>query len=284
MSLVPSFDNVDTTRLTSEQLALITQGKAQISTEGGSATWRYNDRRTAQLVLDFLYLGPSSVARDTAFLRKHGITMLLAVRDVSFAQARFMSMENTAAELGLQADYVDVAGRMELIAAFPMATQKINSHLLSQFRSQGQQAPGGNMAIDNTNFKPGKVLVFCETGNDRSAAIVAAYIMSVYGKGMIETLQFIGLQRFCTNFDEDTKFMLKTYEDILSAQRMVHSQPLEVLHTKGQMSPKQKSNKRGIDDTMDEDDMQDSEFAMDMGRYQDREAFVPFVDPTDTEM
>ena len=289
MSIVPAFDNVETSSLTTDDLEVITQGRTQIAHDSAQ-TWKYESRRQAQAVLDFIYLGPSSVARDRAFLQREGITMLLAARDASMANIRLMSVERTAKELGLESAYIDVSGHQELIRAFPIAVSKINEHLLSVYRSQAIQShhaknrcAEGEMIIDSNNFRRGKVLVFCETGNDRSAAIVAAYIMTVFGMDMVKTLQFIGLQRFCTNFDEETKHWLKSYEDILEARRMV-ARGLEQAEARGPSpAPSRMPSKRGIDDTMDvDDDNQDnSAFALDMDRYMDRPAFVPFVEKSD---
>src|SRR4051794_26949193 len=55
VSIVPSFENVDTMQLTVEDLNIITQNKTQIANESG-ANWKYESRRLAQPVLDFLYL------------------------------------------------------------------------------------------------------------------------------------------------------------------------------------------------------------------------------------
>ncbi|TPX18927.1 uncharacterized protein E0L32_011405 [Thyridium curvatum] len=309
MSIVPSFTGVvDSTRLTEADLRIITQDKIQIA-QDASSNWRYEARREAQPILDFLYLGPSSVAKDRAFLEGNGITMLLAVRDARMAQARLMSVERTAQALGLVAEYVDVAGPQEMIQALPLAVQKINDHLLDVYRSQAVQigsGSGGNanangngngtasngledgqIVIDNATFRRGKVLVFCETGNDRSAAIVAAYIMAVFGMDLVRTLQFIGLQRFCATFDDETKHMLQAYEDILAARRAVSRDMGQGFSVAGSISSSaagsggRNPSKRGIEETIDagdEDEGQGGPFALDRDRYTDRPEFVPFAD------
>jgi len=326
LSLVPSYQDVDTTQLTEEDLEIITQNKIQIASDA-AGSWKYESRRLAQPVLDFLYLGPSSVARDAGFLRAHGITMLIAARDSRMASARLMSVDRTAQALGIVCDYIDVAGHQELIRAFPTAVQKINDHLLHVYRSQAMPSsaaaaatasgdgssiespsqPGqGQMVIDNSQFRRGKVLVFCETGNDRSAAIVAAYIMSIFGMDLIKTLQFVGLQRFCVNFDEETKNWLKSYEDILTAKRMVwrgldrqaaagiataHPAAEGAALSSGTALRPLVANaprpKRRIEETMETEDVRmeapaagtaTASFNLDMDRYTDRPAFIPFTD------
>ena len=290
VSIVPSLDNIDTCRLTQADLAIITQNKAQLA-EDGFNTWRYESRRQAQAILDFLYLGPSSIAKNKEYLQKEGITMLLAARDSMMAQARLMRVEETAQDLGIAADYIDVSNRQELIRAFPIAVEKINAHLLEVYRGQAiQNAPVGNLqegqiAIDSANFKRGKVLVFCETGNDRSATIVAAYIMATYGQELVKTVQFISMQRFCVNFDDQAKFLLQSYEDILKAERAVG----RVMSQPGQnpltVAAPTKA-KRSIEETMDVDDDEPMAPAgpvsyPDGDRYVGRNAFAPFVERTD---
>ncbi|KAK2001786.1 dual specificity phosphatase [Colletotrichum falcatum] len=279
-TIVPSFDNVDAMRLTSEDLRIITRNKTQTATDR-SVGWSYESRRTAQTILDFLYLGPLSVARDEAWLAKEGITMVMVTRHARVAQARLMSVDKVAQKLGILVEYLDVLDNAQLIRGFPEVVAKINGHLLDVYRSQATPVQEGQMVIDSDSFKSGKVLVVCETGNDRSAFVAAAYIMNMYGKDMVSTVQFISIQRFSANFDEDGKRMLQAYEDILNAQRSVSSATRDVPRA-GHFAVPSGGGKRGIESTFDEDDMQAGDgyatFTTDRDRYQDRVRFAPFVD------
>lgn len=284
LTLTPSYASVDPRTLTPVDLKIITGGKIQEASDNYKNTWKYEDRRKAQPVLDFLYLGPLAVVRDLEFLRQQGITMLLAVRDASMSHLRLRAVEKAAAELDLQAEYVDVASRAQLIHDFPSIIANINDHLLRVYRSQLKAVnDAGNVAIDTSTFRRGKVLVFCETGNERSAVVVAAYLMAIYGTDMISTVQFISAQRFCANFDDETKHLLRSFEDILHAQRMVatEAQSAETQQTasvpvSGDLAVRTSASKRGIDDTRDEDDLQ-GDFLMDGDRYEDRAAFSPYM-------
>jgi serine/threonine/tyrosine-interacting protein len=299
ITCVPSYATVDPLSLSAADLEIITQNKTQEAYDLVN-NWTYEDRRKAQPVLDYLYLGPSSVARDKKFLLDNGITMLLAARDSRMAKARLMGVDRVAKELGIQAEHIDVSGHQELIRAFPDAVLKINNHMLDIYRSQaldvsqqtveGQQSVGGDsMVIDRTRFRRGKVLIFCETGNDRSAGVVIAYLMSVFGMDMVHACQFIQFRRFCVSLDEEMKFLLLTFEGILKAQKTVHRYQL----LSGTNTPSNAhatataKTTRGIDDTMDEDDEEmggvDS-FALDRDRYTDRRTFAPFVDRLPSSM
>ncbi|KAI3399671.1 hypothetical protein diail_6020 [Diaporthe ilicicola] len=283
--LTPSYTSADPRHLTPEDLKIITGGKAQEATDNHTHVWKYEDRRKAQPILDFLYLGPLSVVRDHDFLRKEGITMLLVVRDASMSQLRLLNVEKASAELNLQAEYVDVASRTQLIRDFPLIIAKINDHLLRVYKSQLQAVnDAGNVAIDTSTFQRGKVLVFCETGNERSAVVVAAYLMAIYGTDMVNSVQFISAQRFCATFDEEMKYLLRSFGDILEAQRMVATGSQQQDHQTvsaaspmlgGATAPAVASRKRGLDDTMDEDDHQGDPL-MDLDRYEDRAAFMPY--------
>jgi hypothetical protein len=126
--------------------------------------------------------------------------------------------------------------------------------------------------VDPSTFRRGKVLITCETGNDRSAAIAAAYIMAVFGKDMVTAVQFITVQRFCCSFDEDVKRKLQSWEDILRARSQIASEtatPQNAMHAK-----------RHIAEVMDTDEHSDvkEHLSLDQERFEGRSDFVPFVD------
>lgn len=294
--LTPSYDTVDPSLLTPEDLQIITGGKAQQAVDLQKTAWRYEDRRRAQSVLDFLYLGPLAVVRDHNFLREEGITMLLAVRDAAMAHMRIVTVDRAVAELGLEVSYLDIADRQQLIQALPATINRINDHLLRVYRSQLRTInDAGDTAIDPSTFRRGKVLVFCETGNERGAVVVTAYLMAMYGTQMVHAVQFVSCQRFCVAFDEPTKHMLQSFGDILDAKKMIarsnqqlQAQQLQlqlqaVPSAAGAGTAKLSSRKRGFEETMGPEDQ--DEFAMDLDRYEDRAAFAPYAQgSTDTTM
>lgn len=220
------------------------------------------------MILPFLYLGPSSAARDTKFLAKEGITMLLVIRDSMSAFARLLSGEKAAAELGIEADAIDVASNMQLIAAFRPGTKTINDHLLRVYKHRVN-----NGADPNDTATRGKVLVFCESGNERSAAFVAAYLMSTYSIDLISAIQFVQGQRFCVAFDDALKSLLANYQDLLNAQ-------LQIMGTGRPGSPafdagSKRRRERDEDSDMDMDQEDDRE------RFGGRGNFAPFRDSAD---
>jgi serine/threonine/tyrosine-interacting protein len=285
MRLVPTFDDVDSSNLTSQDLEIITKNQVQVATDA-TGTWEYECRREAQRVLDFLYLGPVSVTRNHQWLKDQEITMILVARHQSVAQARLLSVDKAAQTLGIEAEYIQMSGYWELISQFPGVVKKINDHLIAVYRQQAMDVKDmemeeGKMVINQQNFKRGKVLVVCETGNGSSACLVAAYIMSVFGKDVVTTVQFINIQRFCCNFDEDIKRILQSWGDILAARRLV-TQANSISRQPSPIPPGPQARKRGINDTIDDGDtdMDDaaSDFILDRDRYVGRSQFVPYVD------
>jgi serine/threonine/tyrosine-interacting protein len=285
--VLPAYEGIDGEDITYEDLKIITQGHHSAS--DNTVTWQYEWRRKAQMILPFLYLGPGPVAKDKEFLQSVGITMLLVVRDTHTARAGLMSGAKMAAELGIEATSVDTGSLQELISAFPRAVGIINDHLLSVFRKQrmhNNDAQNG-ITINPSSFKPGKVLVYCESGNERSAAVVAAYLMTVYGLGVVGAVQFIQSQRFCVVFDEPLKNVLLAYKDIVQATKDVSKarhaqavgemviQPTPSAFAFSDTAQAVTKQKRSIGEYAAEDE--DMSGDLDGGRFEGRQSWAPFV-------
>jgi serine/threonine/tyrosine-interacting protein len=213
---------------------------------GSLLDWSYERRRQAQQILPFLYLGPMSAVKDRDFLRNEGITLLMAVRQRHSVQSKIMQAAlNVADELNIQKKALDMSSPYELVSSFSRAAIAINDHMNS---------------LSNA-----KVLVFCESGNERSAAVVAAYLMDILAEvDHIKAMQIVQAQRFCVNFDDNVKRLLQGYWDILQARRTTAN-----FSTSGR--PK-RLHEREDNDGMDIDQSGD-----DGERFESR-TFAPFVD------
>lgn len=282
--VLPAYEGVGGEHLTEDDLKTITQVPYVVTDQ--SSQWTYDMRRSAQPILPFIYLGPSSAAKDRDLIQREGITMLLAVRDGRSAQAFLLNRDKVANELGIESASVDVTGPQELIAAFPRAIKTINDHLLSVYRRQALTDPNhndGHITINQGTFKRGKVLVFCESGNERSACVVAAYMMAMYGMDLVNAILMMQLQRFCVALDDPMKHLLQSYQEILQAGRDVGKARRDThasLQGGEASSPIQakKADKRHIEETLDEDMDVDMEGQMDKQRFEGRDGFVPFYD------
>ncbi|KAG5930311.1 hypothetical protein E4U42_002235 [Claviceps africana] len=224
MELEPSYQGVDPSQLTREDLEIITRNSKQLAFDN-AARWAHGDRYAAQAVLDYLYLGPTSAIRDHAFLTREAITMMVVVRDARMA-GTLRSVDHASRELGIPVEYVRVGGRIsDLMQALPNIMGLINQHLLAVHHTQStagrtdQEGHGATGMRTRTEtgtgtetWRPqrGKVLLTCDSGNHHSATIAAAYLMSVYGQDLVSALQFVLLQRFSCIFDQDAKLMLRS--------------------------------------------------------------------------
>lgn len=234
--------------------------QAQMATDR-SDTWQYQERYNAQAVLDFMYLGPFSVLKDIEFLKEHDITMVVLVRDARLMASKAQIAERAATEIGLELCYAYINGMQGLIHELPQIFGAINSHLVRFYREH-----------EGAGQCRGKVLVTCESGNGRSAAVVAAYIMLMFGCDLVHAIQYIMVQRFCVNFDDDIKHMLRTWQGILQAKRAV-------TRSRSQEPPRSddKMNKRGRDE--EDTEMLDD----DNERFRGRESHAPFADVQRTQ-
>lgn len=244
-------------------------------TRNAMLDWKYEQRRQAQQILPFLWLGPVAAARDSGFLQKSNITMVIAVRNTLSAQARLLGSKPAKA-LGIQSETIDVAGNPELIAAFPRAIEMINLHLSKASQSRSAMSNGNGVSDVR-----GKVLVFCETGNERSAAVVVAYIMAMYSVQCVKAIQLAQAQRFAVSIDDSMKHLLQTYESMLKAKRDVlsagngawPSNATPVQQNDVNSEPRRKS-KRTLEDVYDEMEVDGNE--EDMIRFRERTASAPF--------
>ncbi|KAH8155573.1 uncharacterized protein LAJ45_00583 [Morchella importuna] len=190
--------------------------------------WKYESRREAQQILTHLWLGPLSAAKSIDFIKRENITLLLAVRSAMTAKANLLATQLP----GVRFESIDVSGNQQLIAQFQRATDLIDEHYLSGL---GAERPNEiNVPIDgrvlytyqrayfqaHRALPPGgKTLLFCESGNERSAAVAAAYIMQHLGGSAVQAIQHVQSRRFCVCFDDGMKWLLQSYEPIWMARR-----------------------------------------------------------------
>ncbi|KAK2839246.1 hypothetical protein FQN49_006331 [Arthroderma sp. PD_2] len=231
--------------------------------------WTYEQRRTAQEVLPFLYLGPATITRDKDFLLNEGITLLLAIRDRNRVQALTVNGDKTAADLGIESDFLEVSDAQELISQFPNVIRRINNHICP--------CPV-HRALDG---RQRKVLVFCDTGNEKSACIVAVYLMAMYHARAIAAASHVQVRRLCTNLGVTFGSILTSFESILDAQKaVVRNQQ----NQGGGLQPGHKpSRKRSFDDShessMECGGTTEAELAQEE-KYPTRPSQPPFRDST----
>ncbi|KAJ5082468.1 hypothetical protein N7532_011511 [Penicillium argentinense] len=244
--------------------------------------WKYDMRRELQFVFPFLALGPSSCLRDRDSLRAHGFTLLLGVRNTHSANARLVSGDKAAADLGIQVDTIDVLDNQELISAFPHAIRRINDHLAGvDLDRNGTQ---------HTQINPSqkrKVLVFCESGNERSAGVIIAYVMAMLNVDTVHAARMVQQHRFCVSIEDPMKRILLAFESILAAKRDVeqakrsHSQASAATLAPPPVPPVLLAKKRSFADRQYEEmEMDNGEMDVDddVGSLLERKPIAPFQD------
>ena len=218
--------------------------------------WAYERRRQAQMILPWLFLGPMVAAKDRDFIAREGITMVLAIR---FRDGSMSGALQAARDAGLAVATIEAQTYHELIKRFSEITRIVNEHVAGVRQHTLQQT--GQPTL-------GKVLVFCESGNEKSAAVVAAYLMDILDDfDYIKAMQVCQAQRFCVNFDDNIKNILRAYWDILQAARSVSSSnaqqskenssvPSFSRQNESRLQPPEAArSKRSIEDTRDADDI-----------------------------
>lgn len=195
--------------------ALITNGSVTLAHK--MLDWRYDNRREAQTVLPFLYIGPLSAAKNEKFIRETGFTFMVSVRSTASGPTRTMNAAKMAAQYGISSYNVDIDSPTDLMRKFPAAIKTINDHLEYTASGSSLNVPESVRPVS----LQGKVLIFCETGNERSAAFVAAYLMAVFNIDVITAIQTVQSQRFSICIDDSTKNALGTFEMLLKAERDV---------------------------------------------------------------
>lgn len=187
--------------------------------------------------------------------------MLLAVKQAGMPVNAAARIAN---EMGIAFHTVDIRTPQDLIASFPRAADMVNAHLADV---------NARIHAGECHLQHGKVLVFCESGNEKSATVVVAWIMEMLDVDFLRAMQFVQSQRFCVNFDDHLKNVLQSYGDILAAKREV---ALDSAHRLPQQHvPLQSSSKRTLDSTYDEDMDVDTVSEADVLRFGGR-AHVPF--------
>lgn len=238
-------------------------------------SWRYEMRRAAQPVLPYLYLGPSSAARDPTFLEGSGITLMVAVRSIKAVQARpaFLNPASFVSKSGITTLSFDFDSTYDFVSKLRFIIRAVNEHL---------EQTCAKVPMENVNDVGGKVLIFCESGNNRSPVLVAAYLMIIYGVSAFSAIHIIQSQRFCITMSDDLKNVLLDLQHILEAQRTVsatNAGSVDISRLPGQSTHSSMRTKRNLDD-MDTSDEEMEADSPDDEACSIREGVAPFADST----
>lgn len=222
-----------------------------LSYGGGHRTWDYKHRREAQRVLRYLYLGPVTSARDEKFLRSAHITMAVSVRPliVTNLQPGYMAPSRMNTLKDCETTTFDFDSTFTFTSNLASTMQTVTNHI---------------ERLTPSNKRPetkARILVFCDTGNERSITFIAAFLMIIYGISASTALDVIQSYRYSMSPSFETHLVLDTLQDILSAQR--HSAAAKYHDSMScavqPYQPSSSSQKRGMEDMDDDEHLMDSE-------------------------
>jgi serine/threonine/tyrosine-interacting protein len=232
--------------------------------------WRYEDRRSAQAVLPFLFIGPANFTRDQDFLRQNGITMLFGIKPSQHSIFITAPAQRSARELQIPCHLVDANSLHDMTALYKTAIPAINQHLTEQHalhQSNPQQYPNS-----------GKVFIFCESGNHHSAALAAAYIMKTFQDvDHLKAMQCVLTTRFSCDFDDTMRQSLLTWNNWLEAERSVHEALKSPLLFPEANQVRLVKQKRSFTRDDDDDDLMEVDGEEDAERFRGRR-MTPFLD------
>jgi len=157
--------------------------------------WTYEMRREMQEILPGVFLGPYGSAKDRNELMNKGITHVLIVR--STLERRLDP--KFPAELKYQIVEVPEGPTENLILYFPEC----------------------NACIQQAINEGGKILVHCNAGLSRSAAVVVAYVMESLRMPFTEAIQHVQSRRCCIHISEALHNQLREFETIYQNRGLV---------------------------------------------------------------
>lgn len=162
------------------------------------STWAYELRHKAQEIIPGLWIGPLRVLRDIEFFKQNNIKVLISVTDVRT---------------------VPVVLRDVYIPSNDYMCHSIDpgNHNTNPLAIVPQLAGTCDIIKKAQNNGIG-TFIFCETGNEQSAVVAAAYIMFDRKIELIPAIQVVQSRRFSISLDDAAKHNLQTFADICKAR------------------------------------------------------------------
>lgn len=162
------------------------------------STWAYELRHKAQEIIPGLWIGPLRVLRDTEFFQQHNIRVLISVTDVRTVPVILRD--------------VYIPSNDYLCHSIDPGNHNTNPLAIVP------QLAGTCDIIKNAQNNGIGTFIFCETGNEQSAVVAAAYIMFDRNIDLIPAIQIVQSRRFSISLDDAAKHNLQTFADICKAR------------------------------------------------------------------
>lgn len=162
--------------------------------------WTFEKRHTAQEIVPGLWVGPLNILRDSQLLQKNNIRVLVSLIDTQIVPAIFRYKYQLSSEYCC---YTFDPGHK---VSNPLV---IVSQLLDICK-----------AIDEAQSQGCGTMLFCESGNDSSAVVAAAYLI-YKGVEMGEAIARVQQKRYSIQLDRVGLHNLTTFQDLCNAHRCV---------------------------------------------------------------
>lgn len=158
------------------------------------------------LILDFLYLGGVSDARNAEFLARENITTILNISTEEY----WCPFNGIAVHSFPISDW-----GTEDIATLFRSTRYILDKVRARFFAEKQTKEEQHAAEPDasSSSSPPRVLVHCQKGRSRSATIVAAYLMYRNGWSAEQSLTFLRQRRRCVEPNIGFLNALRVFQD-----------------------------------------------------------------------
>lgn len=199
-------------------------------------SWQFADRYAAQQIVPKVFLGPSSLVDSESFIEGNNIRVFIAcmraeraamllkkfalpdyrciIIDPEYSLNHFKSIhvqnhlhEFTQAQANIGDCYPNLDIQPIMTGSLMSSFAVTNDILANVVSSQDYDV---------------SAYVFCESGNDKSAAIICSLLMDYYKGSFEESYRHIQSQRLCVNIEGYYRNILLTYQEVRQANYQVH--------------------------------------------------------------
>lgn len=163
-----------------------------------SKDWKYEDRRVAQQLLPYLWIGPLAAVGSESDLKNAGIRVLICVMARQYQPAIFKHKYMNSCDF--QCYVVDTGTTVD--------SNKIVAEV-------GKIVEAINLAKNNGVG----ALLFCESGNSMSAVAAAAYLIHEENMKVIQAIHYVQNKRFSVHLTSTDIYNLETCANLCQAAK-----------------------------------------------------------------
>ena len=180
--------------------------------------WEYEDRHRCQEIFEGVFLGPSTITRDSDFLTTHKISNIVISRSVK--EENFLKPRKHDFPINYHVIEIDDSPIASCMTSFEKFSSLVN-HLSPEAR----------------------ILVIGMTGINRSAALVGILGMEKFGLSVDSIIEYLISRRRCVSISQNVKRQMMEFS-VTKTSYKIHTEP------SGEELVKTSSRKRRPDDVL----------------------------------